>query len=380
MRRFAHPPRRLVGPLLFSCLALMLAGDPARGQPATAPAAGDKIGKLPGVEFNVPRRQVRVACEALAVDAPLEFFLCRAGTAEHESLLRTEAKPSDVHTALLAIGVKPGEPLTYLEKAEKWLAPHGPPLHVTVEFQDAAGTVATYPAYRWLQDVKTKRAPGAFTWVFTGSRVMKDGRYAADDTGYMITLVNFDFAMIDVPDLASADNAQLEWERNAKLMPPKGTKVWVVLEPAGKGDPIGGAGSATRPAVAGGGGKNPTGIPPAAPVPAPATGGRPTTLPAAAALPDPAADEARTQAYIDSILKRHRELIAPRAQALREAAQSHYAVVAALRAEQQRLITKADLIQRQIDELEKTYTDMTAPRPEREEAAGTPPPPADVPQ
>ena len=49
--------------------------------------------------------------------------------------------------------------------------------------------------------------------------------------------------------------------------------------------------------------------------------------------------------------------------ALREAAQAHYDVVNAMRREQQRLIDEADRIQRKIDELEKSYQDMTTPRP-----------------
>ena len=42
----------------------------------------EKVGKLPKVEFNIATRQVRVECESLAVNAPLEFFCCLAGTAE----------------------------------------------------------------------------------------------------------------------------------------------------------------------------------------------------------------------------------------------------------------------------------------------------------
>ena len=51
---------------------------------------------------------------------------------------------------------------------------------------------------------------------------MKDGRYAADDTGYVMSLVNFDYTLIDIPELASSSNETLEWERNADLMPDEG--------------------------------------------------------------------------------------------------------------------------------------------------------------
>jgi hypothetical protein len=240
-------------PVVFTSLfAVVAAGLPACFPPAGAAAAG-KTDKLPHVSLDLKKKQVRVECEALRVDAPLEFFLCRAGTAEHEAVLRSKALPSHVHVALLAVGLKPGAPLTFVEETEKWIPPHGPRLNMTVEFENDGKTVS-YPAYRWLLDVKTKQEAKAFHWVFTGSRVMPDGRYAADDTGYMVTLVNFDYAMIDVPDLVSSSNEALEWVPNTDLMPPKGTKVTLVIEPADKAA----AGAATKPAAAGAGKASPT--------------------------------------------------------------------------------------------------------------------------
>src|SRR5580693_7725296 len=108
------------------CLAL-LGAIGCCNSPGLADA---KKGKLPFVEFDVENRQVRVECEALNVDAPLEFFCCVAGTNEHESVLRTGARPSDIQIALLAIGLKPGRPITYSESLNKWLPPEGPPLHI----------------------------------------------------------------------------------------------------------------------------------------------------------------------------------------------------------------------------------------------------------
>ena len=233
----------------ISALALVSVGLLACAPRGRAAEAG-KSAKLPHVTFDVNKKQVRVECEALRVEGPLEFFLCRAGTAEHEAVLRSRALPSHVHVALLAVGLKPGAPLTFVEATEKWLPPHGPPLNMSVEFEKDGKTVS-YPAYRWLLDMKTKKEPKAFQWVFTGSRVMQgdDNRYAADDTGYMVTLVNFDFAMIDVPDLVSSSNEALEWVANLDLMPPKGTKVTLVIEPAAKAPP----GATTKPAGAGAG-------------------------------------------------------------------------------------------------------------------------------
>ena len=337
----------------------------APAAPATAPAAN--VGRLPHVEIDRDKRQVRVECEALAVNAPLEFFVCMAGTSEHEAVLRSAAKPSHIHTGLLMLGLKPGQPVTFLEATKKWLPPQGPPLHITLEYQRDGRTVS-YPAYRWIRDIKTKKEPKAFTWIFAGSRVTPDGRYGADDTGYTATLVNFDYALIDVPDLASNSNETLEWERNAELMPPKGTKVWMVIEPVG--NPIGGGAPAVG--VPAGGVAPATPAAPGTPTPAlpPFPGAtQPAGGKAPAGLSDVQIDEQKVQAMVDY----HQKVMAPREQVLREATESHYKVIAELRKEQQRLITEADRIQRAIDQLEKNWNDAVTPRPEQD----APPPPAE---
>ena len=70
-----------------------------------------------------------------------------------------------------------------------------------------------------MRSVKGKKEPPSFSWVFDGSRVMPDGVYAADVTGYLVSVVNFDLTTIDIPQLASNANETLEWEYNPDLVP-----------------------------------------------------------------------------------------------------------------------------------------------------------------
>ncbi len=188
-------------------------------------------GKFPHVVVDVKAKQVRVECEALDVEAPLEFFCCVKGTNEHEAMLRTEARPSDIHTGLLMLGMKPGSPVRYIEAEKKWLPPTGDGVKISVEYEKEGKTIKAV-AHRWMVNVTTKKEMPELTWVFAGSRVMPDGKYAADVTGYVVSVVNFDLTMIDVPELASSANETLEWKINRDLVPPKGTKVTMILEPA----------------------------------------------------------------------------------------------------------------------------------------------------
>src|SRR5665213_1882272 len=191
----------LVGILLLGIATIAQADDAA------------KVGKLPHVDFDARTKQVRVECEMLDCNAPLEFFCCVKGTNDYEAMVRSEVKPSNLHLALLAIGLKPGQPLKYSEATQKWLPPQGPPVQITMEYQKDGKTVSD-PAWRWMRDVKTKKPAPPFTWVFAGSRVLPDGKYAADITGYLVSIVNFDLTILDVPQLASSSNETLEWERN----------------------------------------------------------------------------------------------------------------------------------------------------------------------
>src|SRR5258708_28696697 len=148
--------------ILLSMVLSLFCGAWAAEAPAAAPA--QNVGRLPHVEFDAVKKQVRVECEMLAVDAPLEFFCCVKGTNDYEAMVRSEVKPSDLHLALLAVGLKPGQPLQYSESTKKWIPPQGPPLQMSMEYEKDGKTVRT-PAWKWMRDVKTKKVAPPFTWV-----------------------------------------------------------------------------------------------------------------------------------------------------------------------------------------------------------------------
>jgi biopolymer transport protein ExbD len=363
---------------------------------------------MPFVHVDIKKKQIRVDCDALNVDIPLEFFCVTAGGNEHESVLRTRARPSHIHLALLMLGLQPGEPVKFSEAAQRWFPPHGPPLHISVEYQKDGHTVS-FPANQLMRSVKTKLPMPTLTWIFAGSRILDDGTYGADPTGYVVSICNFDLCLIDVPALVSSANETLEWERNPDTVPPTGTPVTMIIEPAGQSMPVPTDTAATQPAA------DAAGTPLTTVLKISADNhididGRPITIDAlpaelqklkaggpinarlavesgtdaqltqkvtsaltaadityeTAALPasDHLSDVTIDQAKVDRLVQRWNEAVRPHDAALREAAQAQYEVLTELRKEQQRLIDEADRIQRTIDELDKQYQDMTTPHPE----------------
>jgi len=205
---------------------LLAATSLAQTVPATQPAAA-----LPGIEIRAGARQVRIDAEFVRVPNPLEFLICAINGPEHETVLRTPIKPSHLHFALLAIGLKEGHPISFNPKTRVVRKPDGPVLKLTVEFEKD-GKLVSVPAHRLMRDVRHKKEMPEQRWVFVGSRVMEDGSYAADATGYLVSVVNFDLTVVDVPELASSDNQLLEWEFNPDTVPAAGTKATLIVEPA----------------------------------------------------------------------------------------------------------------------------------------------------
>ncbi len=315
--------------LATSALMLVFAATKLHAQPAQTTQPG--VGRFPHVTVDVRNKRVLVECEALHCEAPLEFFCVVAGGSEHESVIRTRAKPSDIHTGLLMLGLTPGEPMKYSEASKKWFPPHGPPVNITMEY-DKDGKHYSLPAYKLMRDLKTKQSMPPQTWIFAGSRLLEDGTYGANPTGYVVSIVNFELTLLDVPRLASSANETLEWETALDLMPPLGSPMTMIIEPLDKG---------ALPAA------------PAAPA---------TTQSSDASAP--LSDVKIDQEKVDRLQQRWEQDVKPHAAALREAAQAQYEVIASLRREQQRLIDEADRIQRLIDQMERDYQQMTTPRPE----------------
>jgi hypothetical protein len=220
---------RCLVPIIVVLLAGPFAWADDSAPPATQPA-GDGIVRLPHVQIDAKNKQIRVDCETLNPHMPLEFFCVVRGGQEHESVLRTDARPSAIHFGLLALGLKAGEPAHLDQTNQMWYPPTGPPIKISCQYM-LNGKSITVPANRMMRSDKTKEEMPTATWVFDGSRLLPDGRYAADLTGYVVSIVNFDLTMIDVPKLASNANETLEWEYNPDLVPVMGTPVTMILEP-----------------------------------------------------------------------------------------------------------------------------------------------------
>ena len=252
---------------LLACLALLLVAVNVRAQDAPIGTPADvtpaAAGKTPPAEASAAPpalppekalgeggRLVRLSpTEEIWVDAKqkrvvvggtvclregfLEMFACPKGTKEHESVISVNAKAFQVHTALLAIGARVGNPVRY-EPAYR--AATGSIVRIEVVWHDEAGKVFRRDARQMVRDGKTKK-PMQLDWVFAGSGFWEDTKtgekfYQAEG-GELVCVSNFPTATLDLPVESSRDNASLLYEAATEQIPARGTPVLLVLTVAG---------------------------------------------------------------------------------------------------------------------------------------------------
>jgi hypothetical protein len=161
----------------------------------------------------------------------LEMFACTRGTKEHESIVTVNVPAQVIHAGLLKVGAKAGSPVQF---RPKYISASGTKIDITCIWTDAKGEVHRDRAQDWVRDMKTKKALDQ-TWVFAGSSFWTDEttgeKFYQAEGGYLICVSNFPGAMLDLPVESSESNTAHMFEAFPDHVPPKGTRVRLVLSP-----------------------------------------------------------------------------------------------------------------------------------------------------
>jgi hypothetical protein len=224
-----------IGFMALLSLGLLVCGSlSAQPDDKTAPKAETKtveVGKNVTLEIRGETRRVLLQADVCLREGPLEMFLCRTNTKEHESIVHVDTDARLIHTALLAAGAKPG---TTVKWELKYQPATGSVIKVSVRYTDN-GKEVTRPAQDWVRVMKTKK-PMTDNWVFAGSMFFDNPddptkKFYAANSGDVICVSNFETAMLDLPVNSPKDNDELQFEAFTERIPPLGTKVTVILEP-----------------------------------------------------------------------------------------------------------------------------------------------------
>jgi hypothetical protein len=239
MRHLTSLLPTLVGGLLVAVVLVVNSGcegdDPPAAPPETKKAPEVKkvpAGKNITLLIEEGKRSVQINAVVCLREGPLEQLLTRKGAKEHEAILAADIDARDLHKALLLTGAEPGTTVTY---QPKFKAPTGPVVKVFVQWEEK-GKLRTEPAQKWIMNFMNKKELKS-DWVFAGSRFVKnefeEGKpdiYLAND-GDVICVANFESALLDLPFNSSKADAERSYVAFTERIPPKDTKVSLILEP-----------------------------------------------------------------------------------------------------------------------------------------------------
>lgn len=197
--------------------------------PAEPP--GRRVGFAPGVAIDWPRMQVEVGARVVLREGLLELFACSPHTREHESIVAVEARPLHVFQALGLIGLEPGRPVTYDRDADRWLPGTGDRVVIDVRYT-IDGREQTASVWEWMKDARSDAPLLPREWVLCGSRTFPGQAFGADVEGTVICVVDFDTALLALPECYSADNSLLWVAARTARIPPDGTPCTLLLRAA----------------------------------------------------------------------------------------------------------------------------------------------------
>ena len=114
--------------------------------------AADKLvplNKSATVLLDKTGKRVLVKAKVVLREGLLEMLLCKTHTKEHESILAFEGQAYLIHAGLLAIGARPGTPVSYLDGETK--PPTGQRVDVFLQWKDEKGKLHREPAQKWIR-------------------------------------------------------------------------------------------------------------------------------------------------------------------------------------------------------------------------------------
>ena len=186
----------------------------------------ENIFQLGNVVFDIRKREVTVPGEIniVGADANIEFFACGKLGKTHESILIVDAEPIYMLTALGALDFKPGMDLS--DEGDP-RTPKGAPVDIWVEWNQGDETVSRR-ARELVWNAFTGQPMEETPWVFTGGR-LKNNQFTAQLFHNIIAVYRDPDSLFNHPLPTGTDDRT--YRVNTDVIPPKGTKVKVIIRP-----------------------------------------------------------------------------------------------------------------------------------------------------
>ncbi len=193
------------------------------------------IFQLGQIRLDKKLKTIQFPAQLNMTNGLIEYLLVTTKGKTHESLLKTEVEPYQIHLAMLLLGVKGiAAPETNATAIQ--------PFHVnqpgvrrpiiagdpfTIQFTWQVGGEKTSAAEDCITDLTTKKSASRGPWSYNGSRVV-NGAFLAQGEGSIVAMVDDFDAMANNPRL-NHDNDQV-WEINTSHLPPANIPIIVTFK------------------------------------------------------------------------------------------------------------------------------------------------------
>ncbi|MCS6775929.1 MAG: YdjY domain-containing protein [Chloroherpetonaceae bacterium] len=220
------------------CLCISFCVCPVNAQtrkqlPPPVERITDSVVRVGNVLVDTQERTVTCPGAINMDNGPVEYLAVGPKGKLHESLLRLDIRPIHLQVALLLLGLEPRNVLRFQGDPR---TPQGPPVELFIRWRDAAGKTQEYRAEDLLMEMPGQRPTSHGPWVFTGSRILKEG-FEADLSHSLIAVWHDPAAILDNPRPAGASNAYVVHSRRT---PRRGTKIELVIRALSAPAPRGG--------------------------------------------------------------------------------------------------------------------------------------------
>lgn len=224
---------RISAGLSMLCFAAVLCAEPAPTEP---PKEDKPIDQFPGMlVYPKSRKIVMEGYTCVEGHEALEWGVVAKGGKEYESVVAVGVIPHDLQFALMALKYKEGGGVEMQGDPGK---PRGDEALVQVEWEKDGETISKrLEELVWNDETGKVMRPTPF--VYTGSQAVFDKKsgkftYVADQEKIIFALYRDPTAMFNNPLETGTDD--IFYVVNKKTIPPKGTKVKVIITPAPKKD------------------------------------------------------------------------------------------------------------------------------------------------
>jgi len=196
---------------------LLLSGLPALAQKEVSPGVFE-IGK---VRINKQKRTIEFPAVVNMKEGLAEYLLVSTKGKVHESVLRTEVEPFQVHVAMLLLGGKGAQ--TNFFGPDK---PSGDPVTIEISWKGFLSTKRV-AAEDMVFDRARNRPMSKGSWIYNGS-FQFEGLFVAQEAGSIISVIADPEALINNPRERRDDDDN--WTINSKAVPSVETLVTVTIK------------------------------------------------------------------------------------------------------------------------------------------------------